>query len=419
MTDYDNGPRALSWPLLNPLVGSVTVEDEVDCDPSSFVWPDDPNERTLVPFYLSLNEYNVLGSTIDVGSDIAFGNDALRVVWLWMRNFRCNVPICDLVDACIEGNPATIAAIVAKLEVNTTFNTFLSETIVNVSPPASGNIYPPRPTAATPDPLCNAATYVVAKIRALFVAIYADLETLTPSEVLEGLLGVFGWRSGPLYQLIGLLETEDETSLLAAFDAAADDLICQLIEDELDQTAVLSWIAATYPPPSVIGDAFTQGIEAAADDGKYAQWIAVGATMTGATCDCSEPPAGDCANFIGSDGGFAPWLHPISGLAAATLTPDGWDTGYNSGFSVITLDPDAITRTSVTVKLAVPLSDALDVLVQVANKDQSGIVTSTTEDLTEYVFTGVSFAAGLYVNVQTANPWPSDQRIIEVCWTSE
>lgn len=418
MTDYDNGPRPLAWPLRNPIVSSVTVEDEVDCDPSSFVWPDDPDEKTLVPFYLSLNEYNILGSTIDVGSDIAFADDALRVMWLWMRNFRCNVPICDLVDACINDNPATIAAIVNKLSVNVTFQTFLNETIVEVSPPASGNIYPPRPTSATPDPLCNAATYVVAKMRELFVSIYADLETLTASEVFEALLGIFGWRASPLYQLIGLLETEDETTLLAAYDAAADDLICQLIEDELDQTAILSWIAATYPSPSVIGDALAYGIESAADDGKYGQWIAVGATTTGATCDCTEPPIGDCANFIGSDGGFAPWLHPISGLAAATLTPEGYDTGYNAGFSVITKDPDAITRTSVTVKTAVPLTDPTNVIVQVGNKDQSGLVSSTTQGLTEYVFTGVSFAAGLYVNVQSDGAWPSAQRIIEVCWTT-
>jgi hypothetical protein len=291
MGEYDSGPRPLAWPLLYPLVGSRTVEDDVDCTPSSFVWPDDPNERTLVPFSLSLNEYNVLASAIDVGSDIAFAEDALRVWWLWTRNMRCEVPICDLVDQCITENPATIAAIVARLTINSTYNEYLSQLIVNVSPPAAGNVYPPRPTSATPDPLCNAATYVVGKLRELFVAIYEDLETLTPTEILEALLGVFGWRSGPLYSLIGLLETNDQSSLLAAFDTAAPGLICQLIADELDQTAVQAWIAETYPSPSVLGDAFSVGLESAADDGKYAQWIAVGATMTGASCDgCDDPP---------------------------------------------------------------------------------------------------------------------------------
>jgi len=93
MEGYDSGPRPLPWPLRQPLAAIVTVEDDGDFPPSSFVWPTDPDERTMIPFWLSLNEYNILGSTIDVGSDIAFGEDALRVVWLWMRNFRIEVPV--------------------------------------------------------------------------------------------------------------------------------------------------------------------------------------------------------------------------------------------------------------------------------------------------------------------------------------
>ena len=85
MSEYDGSARPLSWPLLNPLVLSRTTEDDPECEGSSFVWPEDSDERVPVIFNLSLNEYTVLSSTIDVGSDIAYGIDAIRVWWLWTR----------------------------------------------------------------------------------------------------------------------------------------------------------------------------------------------------------------------------------------------------------------------------------------------------------------------------------------------
>lgn len=100
MEGYNSGPRPLPWSLQNPLVESVVVEDDGDFAPSSFVWPTDPNERTVIGFWLSLNEYNILGSAIDVGSDIAFAEDALRVMWLWMRNFRIHVPVGGEIVSC-------------------------------------------------------------------------------------------------------------------------------------------------------------------------------------------------------------------------------------------------------------------------------------------------------------------------------
>lgn len=342
MGEYDSGPRPLPWPLLYPLVDVRTVEDDGDFPPSSFVWPTDPNERTLVPFWLSLNEYNVLGSTIDVGSDIAFGEDALRVVWLWMRNWRIQVPICDAVDDCITNNPATIEAIVNQLMVNATYNTYLTNLITTVSPPTGGNVYPPRPTLATPDPLCNASTYVVAQIRKLIEDIYDDLETLTAQEVLESLLGLFGWRSGPLYQLIGLLETADKTALLADYDAAAPELICALIDAQLDQAPIIAWTNANYPSPSVLGDAMRYAIGSTADDGKWSQWIAVGALIEAPDCGCGDGPRFLIINglpdiftlqtqtFVERDGEWDVWDIVSAAFVGAPFTP-GNGVPYSNG----------------------------------------------------------------------------------------
>lgn len=411
MGEYDSGPRSLPWPLLHPLVGTQTVEDDGDYPPSSFVWPSDPDERTLVPFWLSLNEYNVLGSTIDVGSDIAYAEDALRVVWLWLRNMRIEVPICELIDDCITNNPTTILTIVAMLQSNNTFKTYIENLIEVTAPGGGGNVYPPRPTAATPDPLCNAADYVVGKIRELISGIYDDLETLSPQDVLEAFLGLFGWRASPLYQLIGLLETNDKTALLAAFDAAKDDIVCELVKQELDQTPVLSWVGANFPPPSVLGDALTYGIQSAADDGKYAQWIAVGATMTGANCDeCSPPPV--CFNFLT---GWNGWLPVISGYARIDAAGI-----YRGGTNVrIYIKPPTLTEniTGFTVKW---------------NKAYSGVVTVGPQG-NVVLYQGFS---GSIWNVNLTAPqapgWnlnfytsptvasvPADMRIEEICLNYE
>lgn len=104
MSEYDGGPRPLPWPLKNPLVYSRTTEDDTEPPASSFVWPEDSDERVPVIFNLSLNEFVVLASTIDVGSDIAYGVDAIRVWWLWDRMMRENVAICAAIIDCIQND---------------------------------------------------------------------------------------------------------------------------------------------------------------------------------------------------------------------------------------------------------------------------------------------------------------------------
>lgn len=112
MGQYDSGPRKLSWDLSFTLVANRTTEnDGEDCEPVVFNWPEDSDERVLVPFHLSLNEYNVLASAIDVGSDIAFGEDAIRVTWLWLRNMRCKVDLCAMIADCIATSPGAQEAL--------------------------------------------------------------------------------------------------------------------------------------------------------------------------------------------------------------------------------------------------------------------------------------------------------------------
>lgn len=121
MTEYDGNPRRLSWDLQRALVFSRTTPEDADCEASSFVWPEDSDEQVVIPFKLSLNEYNVLASAIDVGSDIAFGVDAIRVVDLWLRNMRCEVKMCG---CCPDPAPSFNDRLASQTYITNTTNEY-------------------------------------------------------------------------------------------------------------------------------------------------------------------------------------------------------------------------------------------------------------------------------------------------------
>jgi hypothetical protein len=282
--------------------------------------------------------------------------------------------------------------------------------------PGAGNEYPPPPTAAEPDQLCNAAAFIVGKIRSLIQGVLTDLETIDAGEIFESLLLAGGWKSSFLYQLIGQLEASGSEGLLTDFDAAADLMRCELYNFELDKQVFVTWVESQTSWTSVLRDAVINAIQSAADSGNYALWAAVGATKDDADCEACEeqPPTGDCDNFVGSEAGWSSWLHPISGAAAATHTAEGWDTGYNAGFAAIIKDvPGTVTR--VTIKLAEPTPTTTNVLIQALNLALTAGVNDNRQGLSEYDLTGLSITGGLYINVQTDAAWTSGQRITEIC----
>lgn len=343
MSEYDGEKRHLPYPLQNALVFSQTTEDDVDCEsPSSFVWPEDSNERVLVPFMLSLNEYNVLSSAIDAGSDIAYGDKALRVMWLWDRSMRCYMSLCDLFIDCVNTNDLLITRIGQRLlsdpefkgnlleymslelpaDVNfirrmrdellsdPSFTQSITNTVINNLPPDDiGNVYPPTPVDDTE--ICNAAAYIVARIRDLIVDIYADLATIDPDDILATLLNQQGWNFENAYNLITAQQADlaNQVARLAEFDAAADDLKCRLNRGSLNQAYIVDRIQAMYASTPILRDMLTHAINAAANDGRWALWIAMGSLQTGADCTgCEEVPsvrlevapgwAGDMLEFV-------------------------------------------------------------------------------------------------------------------------
>jgi len=126
------GPtRKLPYPLYNQATGENVTPEEFEG--GVFVWPDDPEERTIVPFYLSQREWTALGSAIDVGTDIAYPLQYIEVLRIWMRQTRYSVSICSAIIDCINNNPATRAAIVNALKSDADFNQYLAQEVYRLT----------------------------------------------------------------------------------------------------------------------------------------------------------------------------------------------------------------------------------------------------------------------------------------------
>lgn len=111
--------RKLIFPLYNQLSNQQEVPEGDPFCPAP-VFPEDPDEKITVLFRFSLNDFVEIASAIDVGRDIVFGEDAVRIWHLWTYAYMC-AQFCDEVAQCLtDENPALIAALAAALANNPT-----------------------------------------------------------------------------------------------------------------------------------------------------------------------------------------------------------------------------------------------------------------------------------------------------------
>lgn len=103
--------RELPYPLKNPLTQNATVLDEPIpfLDLSEWV-TNDSDERVKLVLELSLNEYVALATCVDVGRDIAFGENSQYLWWLWCKAL-VNMDFCSEIINCIENNADVRSAI--------------------------------------------------------------------------------------------------------------------------------------------------------------------------------------------------------------------------------------------------------------------------------------------------------------------
>lgn len=352
MGEYDSGPRPLPWPLLHPLVKTRTVEDDGDFPPSSFVWPVDPNERTTIPFWLSLNEYNILGSTIDVGSDIAFAEDALRVMWLWMRNFRIEVPMpcCDdLTQAILEQDAMYTADQTPQRAVQSKALRDALEAVYDGSPTS---INPAAPTTNFGssgdryDALCAglmAFVYQFARgqtdsVRAGQIVGLATI-ALAAALLIPGLNFFFiVGASIALVAGLGTVGVTTEVAITALTDKSALDNVVCCMRDALrfDAVSEANWLTAlnacSFAPGSneqIVADFILPTLS----DNYLTILNILGEAYTGVTggatlpeCPCEPPPAecpdGHFQNYQANNGGMTPYVS-----RAKYVVGQGWTIG--------------------------------------------------------------------------------------------
>lgn len=123
MTQPTGSTRKLNYPLNR----SEDMESETPLIPEGFLsleeWSTtDSDERVDVVMNLSLNEYIAIANVVDVGRDIAYGDNSLYIWWVWIRMLK-SMDICDSIINCINDPESGVAEAINNVVSIPTFET--------------------------------------------------------------------------------------------------------------------------------------------------------------------------------------------------------------------------------------------------------------------------------------------------------
>lgn len=132
MAEVAGSTRKLSYPLTftedmesntpNETIDQLTIED----------WStSDPDEKIDIVINLSMNEYLSLANTIDVGRDIAYGDNSIEIWFIWVRMLK-TMSICQSILECIETD-TDIQDAIAQYGIGTTPEETAPENIGNLA----------------------------------------------------------------------------------------------------------------------------------------------------------------------------------------------------------------------------------------------------------------------------------------------
>jgi len=108
---FDNSgkpSRGLPFPLREPETFSFVEATGSVTHLTPDIFPPDSDEKINIVLNLSLNEFVALASSIDVGSDIAYGDNRNLIWWTWVRSFigLAATMSCEYVADCVESELA-------------------------------------------------------------------------------------------------------------------------------------------------------------------------------------------------------------------------------------------------------------------------------------------------------------------------
>lgn len=138
--------RKLQFPLdrISQLTVTTPAGQEV-CGLPEF--PEDSDEEITVLFRLSLNQFVVLASAIDAGSDIAYGADGQKVWWLWIASVMC-AQFCEEMAQCLlDENPAVVDALSQLIATNPQMAAAVAAAVANAGGGTPGEPLTPEQQA--------------------------------------------------------------------------------------------------------------------------------------------------------------------------------------------------------------------------------------------------------------------------------
>jgi hypothetical protein len=474
MDEFSDAPmRKLPWDLRDQAAMSAnTGADEGEV--GSFVWPEDPDERTLVPFYWSQREYTAIASAIDVGSDIAFSTDAIRVWWLFVQNMRYPVPICDLVTQAIltcEDVQAAIATLIATpgvvqdavrdlVTTDPAINNYISEvtlaTVLTLEQRGQNLL---KPDACDPGFTFNQASKFVFLLNQLTEDLFEALEVGTNAlERAEGLVSAIPVIGGLLpfdeiLQLADDLISNIQEDYMGAYDAGMyDDLRCGLwctfkdtclldidetlayYQDKLAESlpqdpletmrAILSYLVLGDIPGDAPVYAMHLLVIAAMRTGQelfginFAQ-LGIRLVAAGDDSDndwetlcteCVEPSEWIDNNFAG--GSQHSWEDQNPGVGFAQWTGSGWER-LNDATQIAIKKTIADEITDIEVYFDAPLSGSGGVM-WAGSTGLTGLQIGSSADDQLWVWTGVAISGGLGLDMYRPGGYASNQKIVRV-----
>lgn len=258
MSEFDNSEsRKLSYSLRQPEFQNDAISDTVV---PQLIWPsEDETEKVNIVVSLSLQEYTVLASCVDVGRDIAYGTDSNKAWLLWLRILK-SMTICDDVANCVETSVSVQNALSAFNQQNKTSTDATIPQLLPVAQTGKG-LLPVGYTCDT-DHLCGMARFIVQNLNSGTEELIQQIENQTQVFEVAALFvdnfEVVSWFGSMLELGTWLQDQLGEYYNLAWSTLVEDDLTCELyckIEPECNVTIDLileayeSVISGTFTPP--------------------------------------------------------------------------------------------------------------------------------------------------------------------------
>lgn len=193
--------RALPYPLDRASnLEVLSPNGEVPCGLPA--WPEDSDEKITVLFRLSLNQFVALATAIDVGSDIAYSTDGIKIWELWVASVMC-ASFCEEMAGCLTAeNPAVVGALANLIASNPAIISAISNSITSAGGAIPGQSLPTNqaetnllpPEVINPEGECDlnalwgACLYMVQAANRAITDFFEITEAATNSTELAGIV---------------------------------------------------------------------------------------------------------------------------------------------------------------------------------------------------------------------------------------